>query len=78
MYRMQSGGWPYSEDDRDSSKAPSLRVAFLRTAVFRSLRVHAQVGSWLVQYLPSTLKNCLDHYYRMMGRREGGRREGGG
>ena len=35
MHRMQSGGWPYSEDGRDSSKAPSLRVAFLRTAVFR-------------------------------------------
>ena len=31
MHRMQSGGWPYSEDGRDSSKAPSLRVAFLRT-----------------------------------------------
>ena len=29
MHRMQSGGWPYSEDGRDSSKAPSLRVAFL-------------------------------------------------
>ena len=38
MHRMQSGGWPYSEDGRDSSKAPSLRVAVLRTAVFRSLR----------------------------------------
>ena len=33
MHRMQSGGWPYSEDGRDSSKAPSLRVAFLRTAM---------------------------------------------
>ena len=33
MHRMQSGGWPYSEDGRDSSKAPSLRVAFLRTHV---------------------------------------------
>ena len=31
MHRMQSGGWPYSEDGRDSSKAPSLRVAVLRT-----------------------------------------------
>ena len=30
MYRMQSGGWLYSEDGRDSSKTPSLRVAFLR------------------------------------------------
>ena len=38
MHRMQSGGWPYSEVGRDSSKAPSLRVAVLRTAVFRSLR----------------------------------------
>ena len=38
MHRMQSGGWPYSEDGRDSSKAPSLRVAVLRTAVFHSLR----------------------------------------
>ena len=28
MYRMQSGGWPYSEDGRDSLKAPSLRVSF--------------------------------------------------
>ena len=39
MHRIQSGGWPYSEDGRDSSKALSLRVAVLRTAVFRSLRM---------------------------------------
>ena len=35
---MQSGGWPYSEVDKDSSKTPSLCVAVLRAAVFRSLR----------------------------------------
>ena len=38
MHRMQSGGWPYSEVGRDSSKTPSLRVAVLHAAVFRSLR----------------------------------------
>ena len=32
---MQSGGWPYSEVGRDSSKALSLRVAVLRVAVLR-------------------------------------------
>ena len=29
--------------------------------------VHAQVGSWLAQYLPNLLNNCSDHYYWMMG-----------
>ena len=38
MHRMQSGGWPYSEVGRDSSKTPSLRVAVLRAAVSSSLR----------------------------------------
>ena len=32
MHRMQSGGWPYSE----VPKVPSLHVAVLRAAVFRS------------------------------------------
>ena len=36
MHRMQSGGWPYSKVGRDSLKAPSLRVAVLRAAVFSS------------------------------------------
>ena len=36
MHRMQSGGWPYSKVGRGSSKAPFLRVAVLRAAVFRS------------------------------------------
>ena len=51
MHRMQSGGWPYSEDGRDSSKAPSLRVAFLRTAVCKPVsmvtRVNEDVMVWL-------------------------------
>ena len=37
MHKMQSGGWPYSEVGRDSSKTPSLRVTVLHAAVFRSL-----------------------------------------
>ena len=41
MHRMQSGGWPYSEVGRDSSKAPSLRAAVLCAAVFRSKILHS-------------------------------------
>ena len=38
MHRMQSGGWPYSKVGRDSSKAPSLRAAVLRSKILRSDR----------------------------------------
>ena len=55
MHRMQSGGWPYSEDGRDSSKAPSLRVAFLRTAVFRSLR-----SNETVDYRSRVIGTCIN------------------
>ena len=57
MYRMQSGGWPYSEDGRDSSKAPSLHVAFLRTAVFRSLRSHTYIHKLVYMYIHSSINN---------------------
>ena len=33
MHRMQSGGWPYSEVGRDSSKAPSLCVHVYMSAL---------------------------------------------
>ena len=46
MYRMQSGGWPYSEDGRDSSKALSLHVAFLRTAVFPCTHDKLMIALW--------------------------------
>ena len=42
---MQSGGWPYSEIGRDSSKAPSLRVAVLRTTVMCMVKVHVYTHS---------------------------------
>ena len=55
MYRMQSGGWPYSEDGRDASKAPSLRVAFLRTAVFvRCVAIEA------VDYRSRVIGTCIN------------------
>ena len=35
MHRMQSGGWPYSQNGRESSKVPSLHAAVFHAAVFR-------------------------------------------
>ena len=67
MHRMQSGGWPYSEDGRDCSKAPSLRVAFLRTAVFRFMHesraryIHA---GKLVEGIVSIIHNTVLHLWQ--------------
>ena len=52
MYRMQSGGWPYSKISRDSLKALSLRAAVLRVAVF-----HAAV--FCSKILRSDRNHCL-------------------
>ena len=64
MHRMQSGGWPYSEDGRDSSKAPSLRVAFLRTATATVQHVIVGKPSQLAVSLLFVYAICIHHAQR--------------
>ena len=60
---MQSGGWPYSEVDSDSSKTPSLRVAVLHAAVFRSLHSNRNRRACIDCYAPPTVRYPGNDYH---------------